>query len=52
MYTRKSIVKAMKFHLREWNFLGNEVRSNFQNEPKNYLAWLVKGHPVLNLRNY
>jgi hypothetical protein len=47
---RETIVKALQFHIREWQFEPSEVRGNFHNNVKEYIAFKVKVYPALNLR--
>jgi hypothetical protein len=36
---RKVIVKALKFHIREWRFEPSEVRGNFHNDIREYITY-------------
>ncbi len=51
MTNRRNIVKALKFHLREWDYEPREVKQNFHNKIGDYISWLVRTYSALSLRN-
>jgi hypothetical protein len=44
---RNNRTEILKFHLKEWDYLSREVKQNFDNNPRKYIAWLVKQYPAL-----
>lgn len=47
---RKGKVKAVKYHLRQWEYLPKEVKENFHNNKREYIAWLTKKYPSLKIK--
>ena len=37
----------LKFHVKEWDYLPKEVQSNFHNDVRQYIAFLVRMYPGL-----
>jgi hypothetical protein len=39
---RHEIIKALKFHVRQWNFETEEIRGNFQNTGPVYMGTVTE----------
>lgn len=44
---RNNRTEVLKFHVREWDYEPKEVKANFQNDVRKYVAWIVRCHPSL-----
>ncbi len=47
---RKDITKALKYHLRMWNYEPEEVQANFHQDVRKYIAFKTKMYPALSLK--